>query len=141
MIEKQSLEKIKKLKQLKPDQISDVEYDKLFPETIAYIKNNIFHLANNKWVIKSLNKDGAIYFKEIDKIDLRETYLTYSVKRNDYVDHWFSNIFSKLYEIDCDPCKPFIYGRRENILNLFQGLEYRLIEENKDQEQATNEKD
>ena len=54
----------KTIQAIKPIQILDADYIKIFPKSINYIVNSIFHLEKNCYVLKSTKSDGSVYFKD-----------------------------------------------------------------------------
>ena len=97
------------------------DYEKVFPKSTTYIKQNIFHGYDSMFYVLTKNPDGHILPYEYSQTNFINTFGKYFP---DHIKAWF-NKYSDKHTLVCDNTKPRIFSKGDDdFLNLFSGYKY-----------------
>ena len=97
------------------------DYEKIFPKTTSYIKNNIYHGYDSMFYVLNKNSDGHILPLEYTKTNFMSTYGTYF---EEHIGIWFSK-YSRKVVLTIDNTQERIFNKNgTNYLNLFSGYKF-----------------
>jgi hypothetical protein len=110
-----------KIKKSLMKSLSTEDYEKIFPKTTSYIKNNIFHGYDSMYYVLNKNSHGHILPLEYNNANFTSTFGKYF---ETHIANWF-NKYSRKIVLTISNTEDRVFKKNNtNYLNLFSGYRF-----------------